>query len=274
MKEKTKETNLKLLGVEYPTQSKIIKEKCKKTNLERYGVEFISQTKSFQEKVKKTNLERYGVTCSLKSDDIKEKIKNTMKLKYNIEHNFQSGDLRDKRITTFINKYGVEHPAQNPEVFAKQQKNSKKFKTYTMPSGATRQVQGYEPFALDALVKDYREDEILTERGSVPRIPYKTSEGKQRYYFPDIYIPHENKIIEVKSTWTYKCKTDNVQEKIQATTAAGYAYELWCFNAKGERVDVAAPPEAEPLRPSRIQRRPASGGVESETPESEKEDSL
>jgi hypothetical protein len=71
----------------------------------------------------------------------------------------------------------------------------------------------------------------------VPRISYEI-DGKKKYYFPDIYIPHENKIIEVKSTWTYKCKTDSIQEKGDACKAQGYTYELWCFDGKGNRVDV------------------------------------
>ena len=272
-----KNSNFKKYGVENPSQSESIKNKKKLTTLKNYGVEFSFQSAKIREKGKKTNMEKLGVEYPTQSNKIQEKIKQKNLEKLGVEYPSQSADVREKIKQKNLEKLGVEYPSQNPEVFARQQKNSKKFKTYKMPSGATRQVQGYEPFALDALVKHYREDDILTERGSVPRIPYKTSEGKQRYYFPDIYIPHENKIIEVTSTWTYKCKTDNIQEKIQATTIAGYAYELWCFNAKGERVDVAAEPEAEPPRPSRIQRRPASGGAEeeeSEEPESEKEEPL
>jgi TRAP-type mannitol/chloroaromatic compound transport system permease small subunit len=42
------------------------------------------------------------------------------------------------------------------------------------------------------------EDYIITDRKDIPKIGYKIVE-KQKYYFPDIYIPSENKIIEVKS---------------------------------------------------------------------------
>lgn len=114
----------------------------------------------------------------------------------------------------------------------KAQKNSKKYKEYTMPSGAIRNVQGYEPFALDILNKLYTEDEIKTDRKDVPRIKY-TANDKCRYYFPDIYIPSKNMIIEVKSTWTYKCKQDNIKEKAEATIAAGYTYEIWVFDRNG-----------------------------------------
>jgi len=55
-----------------------------------------------------------------------------------------------------------------------------------------------------------------------------------KYYFPDIAIPHENKIIEVKSTWTYTCKTDNIKRKAETTKAKGFVV----FDSKGNRVNM------------------------------------
>lgn len=101
-----------------------------------------------------------------------------------------------------------------------------------MPSGTIRKVQGYEPFGLDELIKSYNEDQIKTNRSDIPRIKYKVNE-KEKYYFPDIYIAHEKYIIEVKSTWTYKCKEDNIKQKAEATKEQGYRYEIWVYNAKG-----------------------------------------
>jgi hypothetical protein len=104
-----------------------------------------------------------------------------------------------------------------------------------MPSGIVRKVQGYEPFALMDLLKQYTEDDIYTDRKTVPRISYQINE-MSKYYFPDIYIKSQNKIIEVKSTWTYKCKYDNIQAKAEATRHAGYDYEIWIYDQKGNRV--------------------------------------
>jgi len=42
-------------------------------------------------------------------------------------------------------------------------------------------------------------------------------------------------IIEVKSTWTYKAKQDNIQEKAYATKVAGYKYEIWIYDSKGNK---------------------------------------
>lgn len=107
-----------------------------------------------------------------------------------------------------------------------------------MPSGTIRKVQGYEPFALADLLTTYTEEQIKTDRADVPTIQYETDDGKKRRYFPDIYIPHENRIIEVKSTWTYTCKTDNISQKQTACEAAGYKYETWCYDGKGVRINI------------------------------------
>lgn len=236
VKEKTKKTNLDRYGVENPNQIEAVKEKSRKTNLERYGAENPNQNATVKEKAKKTCLERYGVTSTSLVPEIKAMQKATMLLKHGVEHNFQAGPLRDKRAETFLDKYGVEHPAQNQEVMERTQKNAKKYKEYTMPSGTIRKVQGYEPFALRDLLETYSEDQIKTDRKDVPHVQY-TVEGKKRVHFPDIFIPHENKLIEVKSTWTLKCKRDNIQLKKKACEDQGFRYEIWCFDAKGKRVE-------------------------------------
>jgi hypothetical protein len=78
-------------------------------------------------------------------------------------------------------------------------------------------------------------EQIKTDRKEVGRIEYEV-DGKKRYYFPDIFLPHEKKFIEVKSTWTYKCKSDNIEKKAEACRVKGFACEVWVYNGKGERV--------------------------------------
>ena len=77
-----------------------------------------------------------------------------------------------------------------------------KFKKYTYPDGKIAYVQGYEPFALDDLIKLGITD-ILTCRSEVPSIWYLGKDEKRHRYFVDIYIPSLNKMIEVKSFYTY-----------------------------------------------------------------------
>ena len=104
-----------------------------------------------------------------------------------------------------------------------------------MPIGNVRNIQGYEHYALRDLLKIYKEDEIITLRKDIPRIPYIFN-SKNKYYFPDIYIPHENKIIEVKSTWTYKRDLDINKLKSEATINSGYNYETWIYDDKGNKI--------------------------------------
>lgn len=113
-----------------------------------------------------------------------------------------------------------------------------KYKKYETPSGQCWNVQGFEPFALDELFKKYKENEITIDRQDVPRIKY-LEDGKNRYYFPDIYIPSENLIIEVKSSWTYKLHPKKIILKREATIAAGYKYEMWIYSPNGKRLDEA-----------------------------------
>lgn len=236
-KDKLKSSNLKKYGVEYTFQRNKIKQKIKEGNLEKFGVEYPMQCLSVREKSKVSCLEKYGVEVSSQSKKVYDKVKATNLQKYGGTNPSHCKEIRNKAKSTNLKKYGVEHATQNLVIFEKAQSNTKKFKEYKMPSGALRKVQGYEPFALDELLKTYTEDQIKTDRKDVGRIGYEV-DGKAKYYFPDIAIPHENKIIEVKSTWTYKLDPERIKQKAEATKAKGFNYEIWVFDGKGNRVNV------------------------------------
>lgn len=215
-------------------ENKIIVEKRKQSLINHFGVEHHFKLPEKLEERKQNCIKKFGVEHHLQRDDILEKQRQTNREKRGVEYSLQSEDVKSKGIQTNIQKYGVEHPSQNQEIMEKTQKNAKKYKEFTMPSGEIRKVQGYEPFALKELLEVYTEDQIKTNRTEVPRISYEV-EGKKRYHFPDIFIPHENKIVEVKSTWTYKCKEDNVLLKKKTCEDQGYVYEIWCFDGKGNK---------------------------------------
>lgn len=238
---KRKCTVLKKYGVEFLSHSKEIQEKIKDTNLERYGVDNVFKNKDIRNKIKNTMLDKYGTEYSIQNKEIQNiinmKSRKTHLERYGVEYSIQNKHIFEKRKMNNILKYGVENPMQNIDIQNKLQKNSKNFKEYVMPSGIIRKVQGYEPFALDILLQSYTEDQLKTDRKDVPRIKYIVNE-KDKYYFPDIYIPHENKIIEVKSKWTLNLHKDIVNNKKQACIDQGYNYEIWCFNSKEELIDV------------------------------------
>lgn len=234
IKEKQISSIIEKYGFKNVFQNPSIKEKSKNTLLLKYGVEYPLQLKEFQDKFKSTLMERFGVEVPYHSDELKQRGKDTCLKVYGVENALQSPAVRQKGIDTNIKKYGVEYRCQDKEYQEHLQQKSKHYKTYKMPSGEIRKVQGYEPFALNDLLKTYTEEQIITSRKYVPRISYK-SKDKIKYYFPDIYIPSINMIIEVKSSWTYTCKTSNIQEKKDAVKEAGYKYEIWVYDAKGNK---------------------------------------
>jgi hypothetical protein len=237
VKQRQKDIIMTKYGVENTFQSEIIKDKLKQTNILKYGVEHPLQNTELQNKFKQTMRERFGVEVPYFSEALKLKGKETCLQKYGVEYSLQNEEVRQKGKETCLQKYGVEYPQQNIEVIAKRQQNAKKYKKYTMPSGKVINIQGYEHFAIKELLLNYTEDEIKTNRFDIPRIEY-CIDTKKRYYFPDIFIPKENKIIEVKSDWTYRSKTDYITEKAQATKDKGYNYEIWVYTNKGQKTVI------------------------------------
>jgi hypothetical protein len=229
IKEKIKQTNLKNLGVEYATQSEKTKEKAKQTNLRIYGAEYHTQTETGKEKVRQSNIKNHGVANVFQSEEIKEKNKQTHIKNYGVANVFQSKEIKDKIKKGFLDTYGVEYPQQVPEIFEKNQKSSLKLKPYTFPSGKEVKIQGYENHALDKLLQTYQEEDLTIGVSLVPKIIY-THEGKTKRYYPDIYIPKDNLIIEVKSTYTLKRELEKNLAKRRACIGQGYDFKFWIFH--------------------------------------------
>jgi hypothetical protein len=240
VKKKKEETLKKNYGVSNPSQSDIIKKRKENTNLANHGVKNVFQNEQVKRKAKETTLLNHGVEHIMQSEANKQKVKKTNIRKYGVEHPSQclgkeeTSRRNEKRKNTCIERFGVENPMQDTETLDKMQKSSFNIKEYKMPSGNIRKVQGYEPFALDDLIKIYTEEQILTNRKEVGRIQYEM-ENKRRYYFPDIFIPHENKYIEVKSRRTYDMEPEEIKCKGDACKSLGFDYEIWIYNRKGQK---------------------------------------
>ena len=157
-----------------------------------------------------------------------------------VENPSQLEFIQNKKKISCLQKHGVEYPHQVPEIAEKAAKNSYRKKTYIFPSGKEISCQGYEPFALDKLVKEdnISEDDIVTGCKNVPTIWYHDEQDKKHRHYVDIFIPSQNRCIEVKSTWTAQKKQDNIYLKQEAAKQLGYNYEIWVYNAKKELVEL------------------------------------
>lgn len=108
-------------------------------------------------------------------------------------------------------------------------------KLYVLPSGLIANVQGYENFVLDEIFKKYKEEDVIIGNYEISEqigaIEY-FFEGVRRRYFPDIYIKSENKIIEVKSSYTYDFQKDKNLCKRDACLKKGLDFCFWIWDTK------------------------------------------
>ena len=276
IRQKAKNTTMEKYGVEHATQSGIVQEKTIQTNLKKYGVKRASQSKEVQNKTKETCLEKYGVENYFQSNDKKIKSINTCLEKYGVENPSQNENIKikkeetciknygvknpfqmeetkqknklvmienkdnimEKRRKTCLKKYGVEHHTQNSEIMDKSSKNAYKLKEYTLPSGNIIKIQGYENYALDEILQDgILEEDIINGCKNVPEIWYEDENGLKHRHYVDIFIPSQNRCIEIKSTWTAEKKKDCIFLKQKSAKELGYLYEIWVYDNKGKKVE-------------------------------------
>ncbi len=278
IRQKAKNTTMERYGFEYATQSNIVQERIVQTNFKIYGVERPSQCKEVQNKTKETCLRRYGVEHYFQSDDKKVKSINTCLERYGCENPSQDENIKNKKEETCmtnhgvknpfqmeetkeknrvvmrenhdeilnkskqtcLNRYGVEHPAQNTDIMEKCSKNAYKRKEYEFPSGKIVIIQGAEHYALDEILQTTELDEsnIIIGSSNVPVIWYEGIDGKQHKHYVDIFIPSQNKMIEVKSTWTAEKNKDIIFLKQHRAKVLGYEYEIWVYDKKGIKVEI------------------------------------
>jgi hypothetical protein len=217
-----------------------INKKQKETCIKKYGVNSFFESDIFKNKAKDTWNSKYNCDNPIKSNFIIEKRKKLFMKKHGVENPSQLEFVKNKKKLSCLQKYGVEYPNQVPEIAEKTSKNSYKKKIYILPSGKEIICQGYEPFALDKLVKEdnISEDDIITGCKNVPTIWYDDEQCKKHRHYVDIFIPSQNRCIEVKSTWTTQKNQDNIYLKQEAAKQLGYNYEIWVYNSKKKLVEV------------------------------------
>ena len=113
-----------------------------------------------------------------------------------------------------------------------------KYKEYTLPSGKIVKLQGYEPFVLDRLLEIYNESDIFIGvseiYSQIGRIHYNF-ENMERTYYPDFYIKSINKIMEVKSEYTFGIKKYENIAKQNSCLNLGFSFEFNIVDRNGIR---------------------------------------
>lgn len=107
-----------------------------------------------------------------------------------------------------------------------------KWKNYTL-GNKTINVLGYEPQALDYMTKKLNiEPKNILNGKKVPVIRYS---NKRRYY-PDFYIKNENRLVEVKSTYTLLEGLNELKLKHIASIKAGFKHSILVMTGNGNRI--------------------------------------
>jgi predicted RNA-binding Zn-ribbon protein involved in translation (DUF1610 family) len=238
--EKIRQTNLERHGDEYPMRLPEFQDKQRQTMMDKYGENNAMKVTEFQEKVRQTNLERYGDEYPVRTEPIKDKINQTNMTRYGYNHTGAVPKIREKMAQTNIERRGVDNPWKLEEIQEKcKETKLEKYGTtimhgykqrdYIFPSGRIVKIQGYEDQCLDLLLNEYEED-VITVGRSIPFIRYTRPCGKKSIYHPDIMVP--DKLIEVKSWYTYDREREINDAKFEACVKKGYVLELWIFSEK------------------------------------------
>ena len=140
-------------SVKCSQNDKEVLEKRKQTNIKNLGVAFPSQNQSSKEKFKQTMIQKYGSEYSLQSDIIKNKYKQTMQEKYHCNHPFHSEEIKNKFKETMINRYGCDHPSKIEEIRERHSKRERelgydiilnKWKDYVIPLFTKEEYKGMQ----------------------------------------------------------------------------------------------------------------------------------
>lgn len=171
---------------------------------------------------------------SMFTDRVKRKAKDTFFGKY--------GSWKERNIylnKKFQEKYGdgLTGAMQVGDFFHTQQESGFKLKTVVI-DGMSVKYRGYELKALQTLLSEgYDISDIVIGKG-VPTIRYSFDGRDNRVYYPDIFIPKDNRIIEVKSIWTYRRHLDMNLAKEKAVKDAGYIFSFYIMDEDGRKLNI------------------------------------
>lgn len=142
----------------------------------------------------------------------------------------------ERKKVSYQEKYGVDNPMQHPEINEKSSISRYKFKAVDIYGRRFSHLQGYEPQGITYLIEKMNIDVNVVQSGrKVPKIRYKFR-GKNKTYFPDMYVEDRNLLVEVKCDYTYNNMIELNQTKREASIKAGYDYLTIIFTNNGKDI--------------------------------------
>lgn len=149
---------------------------------------------------------------------------------------FWSKENREKHSNLMLNYW------DDPNFADKQFKSVGRYKEIILPSGKIVKVQGYEGTAVFKLLNDgYNEDDLyigaINIHKEIGHIMYYWN-NKIKKYYPDIYIKSENKIIEVKSPFTFNLNEELIYAKKDACINANLNFSFMIIDQSNDDIHV------------------------------------
>jgi len=158
------------------------------------------------------------------------KYKATCQELYGVDNMFQLDSIKETSKLTCLKNHGVEYCMQSPIIYKKAMSSSFHRQKYVNYKAYEWIVQGYEPQCINDLLVDYDPKDIIAgDTDLIPTCKYKFN-NKICTWYPDIYLPIINTLIEVKSTFTYNKSALRTCEKILQSP---YNTELRIYNKDG-----------------------------------------
>lgn len=146
----------------------------------------------------------------------------------NTRAGFVTEEGRKKATQTLYDKIGVPYAMQDTKIFEQQQRNRYKSYEVISPTNKIYIVQGYERYIIPLLWETYHEEDLVVAKKDIPKIQYKDHDNTIRKYYPDGYIISENRLIEVKSTYTIK--DTKLQYKIKGAIDSGFQISIFLYD--------------------------------------------
>jgi len=117
-------------------------------------------------------------------------------------------------------------------------KKEQSYKSYTiLHEGEKIRVQGFERFVIPVYLKKYKRADLRIGFEENDAISYFFN-CKNRDYYPDLYIPSENLIIEVKSDYSMELDYDKNIAKKESCISKGYNFEFNIWDLKTKTIKI------------------------------------